>query len=123
MGGRGAFLRKKASERIPEYKSVGIIEGIKVLKPVKGQNNLPAMSNTPGTRYLLMDDNNNFKQLRIYDNSRHLVVDIDYGHSPNGSDILHIHFWKGGRSNNVRNLTSKDLKKYGRILRQAGIKI
>jgi hypothetical protein len=125
VGGRGAMLQQKASERIPEYKTAGYIAGIKVLKALKENKDgsLPDMSNTPGTRYILLDKNDNFKRMRIYDNNRHPVIDIDYGHSHKGSDKLHIHFWKGGRDNNGRSLTRKEKKKYGKILREAEVNV
>jgi len=125
MGGRGAMLQIKPSERIPEYKTVNVIAGIKVLQALKinKHGSLPDMSNTPNTSYILLNKNGEFKQLRIYDNSRHPVIDIDYGHSHKGSDILHLHNWKGGRENNAHSLTGKEKKKYGKILREAKVKI
>jgi len=119
------MLQKKASERIPEYKTVGYIAGVKVLKALKDgkHGSLPDMSNTPNTKYILLDKDEGFKRLRVYDQNRHPVFDIDYGHTHKGSGKLHIHFWKGGRDNNARSLTGKEIKKYGKILRAAGVKI
>jgi len=125
VGGRGAVLGQKASERIPEYKTVGYIAGIKVLEALKNgkHGTLPDMSNTPSTSYILLNKNGGFKQLRIYDDTRHPVIDVDFGKPHRGSDKLHIHTWKGGRENNGRSLTKKEKKKYGKILKEAGIKI
>jgi hypothetical protein len=125
MGGRGAMLGKRPSERVPEYKTVGYIAGIKVLEPIKGHGKLPEMSNTPNTKYILLDRKGDFKQLRTYDYSRHPVLDIEVE-----KKVLHIHYYKGdlgtrggGKQETGRPLNRKELKKYGKILKEAKVKI
>jgi hypothetical protein len=120
MGGRGAMLGKKPSERIPGYKTVGYIAGIKVLKPIKDHGKLPEMSNTPGTSYILLTKEGELKQFRTYDYSRHPKLDIDFDHYHNGIKP-HIHFY-GHRKKDFRALTAKEKKKYKRILEEASVR-
>jgi hypothetical protein len=119
------MLQQKPSDRIPEYKTVKVIAGIKVLDPIKTGDSrvLPDMSNTPNTQYILLSQKGAFKQLRVYDENRHPIIDIEYGKSHRGSDKLHIHSWKGGRENNGRSLTKKEKRKYGKILKEAGVNL
>jgi hypothetical protein len=50
--------------------------------------------------------NGNFKRLRVYDNNRHPVIDID-NHTHKNIKGLHVHFWKGVRENNTQKLAGK----------------
>lgn len=130
MGGRGAMLQQKASTRIPEYKCVGFINGIKVLENLNGKNTwLPEMSNTPNTKYILKNKNGDFRKYREYDYSRRPILDIELD-----SKGLHIHYFKGdlgtrGRGDKgkttetARPLTRKELKKHGKLLRALNVKI
>ena len=123
MGGRGAMLGQKASERIPEYKTVGYIAGVKVLEPIGKNRNLPAMSNTPNTSYILMTkDEKSIKQFRTYDYSRHPVIDIDFDHAHNNI-VPHIHFNTGNRKRNSRALTAKEMRKYKMVLEEASVRV
>ena len=80
---------------------------------------LPDISHTKGTKYLSLDKNGNFKQLRIYDYSGRPVIDIDYGAHIGLSKqpALHVHTWKGGRDSGVRLFSKRDYKKYGKYLK------
>jgi len=122
MGGRGAYL-EKGGFKWQEYKSVGTVEGIKIIERLddSGKPNLPLYSKTPETSYFLFKDDG--IQLREYGKDRMPDIDVDYGHSHKGSDILHIHVWDNlDRDSEVRNFTVEDMKKYGKILKTAGIK-
>ncbi|MCL2139433.1 MAG: hypothetical protein FWH41_07885 [Treponema sp.] len=123
MGGRGAMMNRKPSERIQENKTADYIAGVKVLKRLKGKQNLPAMSNTPNTSYIQLTSKGEFKQYKVYGYDRRPIFDIDGDHPHGKIKGLHIHFWAGGRDNNVRELTLKEKKKYGKILRAAGGKL
>lgn len=124
MGGRGSYLQK-GGFKVQDYKVVDIIAGIKVLSKRNDKNkstNLPTMSNTPGTMYMSKNKRGYIKQLRIYGNDRRAKIDIDFDHKHKGMQP-HIHFYKGGRENNVRELTKKDIKKYGKILKEIGVDV
>jgi hypothetical protein len=120
MGGRGTMLRKKPSERIPEYKTVDRIAGIKVLESIEKRGKLPEISNTPNTSYILLTPKGELKQLRTYDYSRHPKLDIDFDH-PHNKIKPHIHFY-GNREKDFRALTAKEKKKYKRILEEADVR-
>ena len=123
MGGRGAMLGKRASERIPEYKTIEIIAGIKVLKAIKKgkDGSLPDISNTPNTSYISRNKSGEIKQYREYDYSRHPILDIDFDHFHNGIKPHIYHY--GNRETDVRALTVKEKKKYRKILEAAGVRI
>ena len=74
MGGRGTFA---AGNNVPyKYKTVEIIEGVKVLQPKdpKSSYNLPVESHSSSS-YILLDKAGVFRQYREY-NSQSLKLDI-----------------------------------------------
>lgn len=123
MGSRGRMLGQAHWSLPSEYKCVNIINNVKVLKDSSGdhEHGLPTISHTPGTSYLDLNKDGTLHQLRIFDKSRHPIVDIDYGeHGEFGKQkTLHIHFWKGSthNRNNARLFKRKDLKRYGKYLK------
>lgn len=123
MGSRGRMLGQAYWSLPSEYKCVNIINNVKVLEDSSGnhKHTLPMISHTPGTSYLDLNEDGTLHQLRIFDKSRHPIVDIDYGtHGKFGKkETLHIHFWKGSTHNrNISRLfTKKDLNKYGKYLK------
>jgi len=119
MGGRGAMMDRGFVSY--EYRSVGTIEGVKVLEyATKGKApNLPFASNTPGTSYILKNGGD-FKMLRMYNDNRFPAMEIEYG-THRGRKSLHVHYWEGG-NRKTRDFTGEDKKKYGKILKAAGYK-
>lgn len=123
MGSRGRMLGQAHWSLPPQYNCVDMKNGIKVLQNAEKPSHpsLPAISHTKGTKYISLDKNGKFHQLRIYDYAGHPVADIDYGvHLPFGmKNTLHVHIWKGAKkhSENVRLYTKKDHKKYGKYLK------
>ena len=111
MGGRGDYLQK-GGFTTQNYHVVGTINGVKIIERInrnpKEKNNLPIMSNTPSTAYVLLDENGSFLQYRKYGSDRRALFDIDYGRHHSTDDWLHIHFYKGGREANTRSLTEKE---------------
>ncbi len=114
MGGRGDALQKGGFTS-QNYHSVGTINGVKILEKInrrpREKNNLPIMSNTPSTAYILLDEDGKFLQYRKYGSDRRALYDIDYGRHNSTEDWLHIHFFKGGREANTRELTPKEIKR------------
>ncbi len=99
MGSTGSFLESGGFNAPAQWHTVDYIDGIKVLEP-KDPNkrpNLPARSNTPGTAYISLnkDEGRTFNQLRVYDENRMPVFDIDYG-IHDGVVSLHVHFFTDG---------------------------
>ncbi|MDR2718842.1 MAG: hypothetical protein LBB89_12385 [Treponema sp.] len=119
-------MMKPLSERIQEYKAIGYIAGVKVLERLKLgrkniEQNLPYMSNTPGTSYLLLTKSGDaIKKFREYGDNRKPSLDIDFDHD-HGYGKPHIHYWKDGeRIKEGRKLVAKERKKYAKILKAAG---
>ncbi len=134
MGGRGAYS-SKGGFSTQEYRSTGeTIKGIKVIEQIKpGNAKLPQMSNTPNTEYILKS-NGVYKSLGIYGSDRRLQkeIEIRHGHTNRPKSgkkeklkkgVAHVHNIKGGRGNNVRYMTKKEIKKYGKAVIAMGGKI
>ena len=124
MGGRGSMMNP-ARDRVPEYKTVKMIDGVKVLERLdrKLMPNLPIMSNTPNTGYMLTDKDGNFEQFRTYNKNREPALDIDYDNI-DGIKKLHAHDWVNGkRTGGHRDLTAQEIKKYGGLLRATNVNI
>lgn len=134
MGGRGTYSQR-GGFKIYEYESTGErIEGFKVIKhKTDSHASLPQMSNTPGTVYILKSGNH-YKSIGIYGDDRRLKkeINISHGHTnvyANGKveklkrGVAHIHHWQGGRQANVRYLTAKEIKKYGKAIIKMGGKL
>jgi hypothetical protein len=124
MGGRGAMMNP-VGDRVYEYKTVEIVEGVKVLEPKKKTDSwgMPHMSNTPGTSYIMVSKSKGSAMFRKYGMDRHPVIDIEYG-THQGVKSFHAQTWKDGvRQEGARPLTRKELKKYGKLFKKAGLKI
>jgi hypothetical protein len=123
VGGRGAMMRP-VGDRVYEYKTVEIVDGIKVLEPIKkkGSWSVPYMSNTPGTSYIKLADGRKTAELRIYGKDRMPVNDFAYGQH-DGIKFYHVHTWKDGEKIGTRPMTRKELEKYGKLFKKVGLRI
>ena len=118
MGATGSML-ENGEFKVQNWATVDYIDGIKVLEPKKGNNNtgLPGRSHTKGTAYILMDKNNNFKQIKKYGMDNKPIYDIDYGNHK-GNISLHIHYYKDGIKQPTAYKVPKDLiNKYIKIFK------
>lgn len=94
MGGRGSFA---AGNPVPyKYKTVGFIEGVKVLEGTGNNRGLPESSHSSCTAYIKLDYKGVFKEMRFY-KDHVLFLEIGYHSektlgSPNKS-ILHYHLY------------------------------
>lgn len=94
MGGRGTFAKGNAVSYT--YKTVGKIEGVKVLQGINGKHSLPAESHY-SLAYIKLKPNGVFHEMRIYDKDHYLVKEIAYHPEPkvnNGNrseNVLHVH--------------------------------
>ena len=96
MGGRGSFL-KDGGFITQRYKTVGFIDGIKILRPKdpKHKLSLPERSGSPNTSYVSYYDDGSFRQFITFDDDRMPRYQIDYG-KHQGVKSLHVHFYKNG---------------------------
>lgn len=125
MGGRGAFANGKLV--VKRYKSVGLINGIKVL--IKNNPNeswdLPLYSNTSNA-YIRFNKSGLFYQYREYDENHRPVLDIDL-HRIKGEEksVLHYHLWIDGKRSDEIRIKSNSFKddmfmKYKNLLKEVG---
>lgn len=115
MGGRGTF---SVGNNVPyAYKTVGKIEGVKVLKGTGNLHDLPVEAHS-SSAYIKLKPNGEFDMMRFYDKNHYLVMEIAY-HPEKYLDssrkpILHIHEYKQGdlmyRPNRL--LTVQEYEKY-----------
>ena len=95
MGGRGTYAIGNNVEYT--YKTVGEIDGVKVLQPVNAKRSfkLPEESHSSSC-YVLLDKQGVFRQYREYDSQHRVIMEIGYHNEPllgNGA-VLHVHFHK-----------------------------
>lgn len=127
MGGRGS---RAAGNNMPlSYKTVGKINGVKVLEGINGNHSLPVEARS-STAYIKLKPDGTFHEMRIYNNERYLVTEIAYHpeSSLDGSrkNVLHIHEYKipgdfSKESRTTRLLTKHEIEKYKPFLK--GVKL
>ena len=129
MGGRGTFAAGNPVEYVYEYANEEI-NGVKVLKGKKipGQkteHGLPESSHS-SSAYIKLDQNGNFKEMRLYDKNHCLYLELAYHSERNlgPGKILHYHTYDpsfsltteggGGRSKAIKmtKAMKKHFKKY-----------
>ncbi len=108
-----------------KYKTVEIIEGVKVLQPKdpKSSYNLPVESHSSSS-YILLDKAGVFRQYRKY-NAQHEVIFEIGNHfenkmSKHGEPVLHVHDYSAPGIQNrgkARLITEEELKKYRKFLK------
>ena len=131
MGGRGQYIQKGGFSK-QVYRATGeTVGGFKVIEHVSKNNaSLPQMSNTPGVVYVLKSKGR-YKSIGIYGQDRRLQkeIEITHGHKnrPKSGQkehlsrgVAHVHNIRGGRENNVRYMTKKEIKKYGQAVIEMG---
>ncbi len=126
MGGRGTFA---AGNPVPyTYKTIGIIEGVKVLVGVGGKHGLPEESHS-SSAYIRLKPDGTFHEMRIYDENHYLVKEIAYHPEPrlNGGNrqdnVLHIHEYERDnfRDRYARFPTTDEVKRLKKFLK--GVKL
>ena len=122
MGGRGTFA--KGNRVSLNYKTIGYIEDVPVVKGVNGKHSLPEESHS-SSAYIKLDRNGNFYEMRIYDKNHYLVKEIAYHKEPSltkgnkNQKILHAHDYKKDnfKDRPARKLTKQELKMYKKYFR------
>ena len=95
MGGRGTYAIGNNVEYT--YKTVGEIDGVKVLQPedAKRSFKLPEESHSSSC-YVLLDRKGVFHQMRIYDKDHKAIFEIGYHNeaSLGNGKMLHVHIYE-----------------------------
>ena len=110
MGGRGSFLKEGGFIK-ERYKTVGFIEGIKILRPKDDREklSLPERAGSPNASYVSYYNDGSFRQFITFDENRMPKYEIDYGkHKERVS--LHVHFYiNGNRTGKIEYLHPGDV--------------
>ena len=109
----------------PQYRTVDIVDGVKVIKLNRdGPMSLPKVAGR-SSMYILENAKGERNRIAIYDSSGYIAKQIDFGHGHGKLKygVAHMHSIKGGRDNNVRYLTSREIKKYGNLVTKLGGKV
>lgn len=118
----------------PKYKTVDMVDGVKVITlKAGGSMALPFVAGS-SRMYILENSKGERKKIAIYDSSGYLAKEIhfDKGHTNRPKSgkkeylkrgVAHVHNVKGGWGNNVRYLTSREIKKYGNLIAKLGGKV
>ena len=95
MGGRGTFA---AGNPVPYiYKTVGFINGVKVLEGIAGKHSLPESAHS-SYAYIKLKPDGTFHEMRFYDKNHVLYLEIGY-HPENNltgnrtTPVLHYHLY------------------------------
>lgn len=123
MGGRGTFA---SGNNVPyKYKTVEIIESVKVLQPKdpKSSYKLPEESHS-SLSYILLDKVGVFRQYREYNSQHEAIFEIGYhfenNMSKHGEPVLHVHDYSAPGVQNrgkARSITEEEVKKYRKFLK------
>lgn len=118
----------------PQYKTVDMVDGVKVITlKAGGSMALPYIAGS-SRMYILENAKGERKSIAIYDSSGYITKQIDIGHGHTNrpksgkkeslvKGVAHVHNVKGGRGNNVRYMTSREIKKYGSLIVKLGGKV
>lgn len=112
MGGRGTFAVNKKVDFT--YKTIGEIEGVKVLEGINGKHGLPEESHSSMSYIKLSGDI--LKQYREFNSDHTPKLDIDYS-IHQGKKTLHAHDYTDGVRQPARKLTIKEIKKYAKFFK------
>lgn len=127
MGGRGTYAIGNNVEYT--YKTVGEIEGIKVLQPVNAEKSFSMPSEAHSSNsYIVLDKSGVFHQYREYNKALLPVFEIGYhfekGISKHGEHVFHIHEYSVPGIENrqhARNITPQEYEKYKKYFK--GVKL
>ncbi|MCM1277336.1 MAG: hypothetical protein NC299_18585 [Lachnospiraceae bacterium] len=117
MGGRGTYA---AGNNVAyTYKTVGMVEGVKVLQKVdnKASHGLPEESHS-SSAYIMLNKDGDFRMYREYDENHYLRFEIDYhpekSIDPLRKPVLHVHEYNPDDFTNrkPRPLTQEEYNKY-----------
>lgn len=115
MGGRGTFAIGNIVDYT--YKTIGKIEGVKILEGIAGKHSLPEESHSSSS-YIKLDKNGNFYELRLYDKDHYLYFELAYhpepSIDPSRRPVLHYHTYDRQFNRSKAIKASKAMKKHFR---------
>lgn len=96
MGGRGTYASGRKDVKAT-YRTVGYVNGVKVLEGTGNQHGLPAESHS-SSAYVKLYPDGTFHEIRFYDKDHYLKQEVAYhpetGLDPSRKPIVHIHEYK-----------------------------
>ena len=120
MGGRGTFA---SGNIVPfKYRTVGIIEGVKVLEGSNGVKGLPVEAHSSGA-YIQLHPDGTFKMYREFDKEKYLTLEIAYHPEPkltgHAKPVLHVHEYPRNdfKNRSKRLLTTAEYNKYKKFFK------
>ena len=123
MGGRGSFA---AGINVAyTYKTIGMVEDVKVLQGMNGEHSLPESAHS-SKAYIKLKPDGTFHEMRIYSDNHVLLLEIAYHPEKtitgnNHTPVLHYHTYDERFSKNItgkfirssaKPLTDELFKKY-----------
>lgn len=118
MGGRGTYA--VGNSVAYSYKTVGKIEGVKVLQPIDSRRSysMPPEAHS-SSQYIILDKKGVFRQYVEYNENHLPIFEIGYhfesGMSKRGESVMHVHeYSKPGIEHRMpaRRITQKEYEKY-----------
>ncbi len=122
MGGRGTFA---AGNNVAyTFATVGMIEGVKVLKGMNGKHGLPEEAHS-SLAYIVLKPDGTFHEMRIYDKEHYLVKEIAYHPEPKlnagnrTENVLHVHDYMRDnfKDREPHRITKEEYTKYKKYLK------
>ena len=113
MGGRGTFAAGNIVAYV--YRTVGKIEGVKVLVGLNGKHGLPEEAHS-SRAYIKLKPDGTFHEMRIYDKDHYLKYEIAYhpekNIDPSRNPVLHYHVYNREFERSKAIKMTKAMKKY-----------
>lgn len=124
MGGRGAFVSVEGGdfnfvEGGQVYRTIGVIDNIKVLVQEKGAVKAPEFSHSENSIYAIVQKGA-LKHLAFYDKEHNQSVSIDLMHSHYGLQP-HKHLYLNHKDKGI-DITSQEMDMIKKIKRRFGLK-
>ena len=123
MGGRGTFA---AGNNVAyRYKTVGKIEGVKVLEGINNAHKLPEEAHS-SLAYIRLKPDGTFHEIRFYDKNHFLTFEIAYhpekNLDPSQKPVLHYHVYdKNFKRSSAKRATKAMKKRYKKFF--VGVKL
>lgn len=114
MGGRGTFAIGNIVAYT--YRTIGKIEGVKVLTGLDGKHGLPEEAHS-SRAYIKLKPNGTFHEMRIYDKKHYLRYEIAYHPEPkldpSKNPVLHYHSYdRDFNRSRAKRLSSNVIRKF-----------
>ena len=120
MGGRGIFAAGNSVSY--SYKTVGVIDGVKILDGISGKHGLPEEAHS-SVAYIKLKPDGTFHEMRFYNEKHFLTKEIAYhpepilNHGNRKENVLHVHEYPENDNFKLRpahRITKEEYEKYKR---------